>query len=398
MSALNNKKIVLGATGGIAVYKSPDLVRRLREAGAEVQVVMTAGAQQFVTPLTFQAVSGHPVRTELWDTAAEMAMGHIELARWADLVLVAPATADFMARLAHGSADDLLTTLCLATEAPIALAPAMNWAMWGNPATQKNVQLLTDRGVRMLGPGEGELAEGEVGIGRMLEPTEIVTALAEGAGSLLRNARVLITAGPTREPIDPVRFLSNRSSGKMGFAVARAAAEAGARVTLVSGPVQLVTPKTVRRVDVETAADMQAAVIREIASADIFIAAAAVADYAPAEIASQKIRKHSEVLRLDLDRTPDILAEVAARVPRPFIVGFSAETEKLEAHAREKLEKKRLDLIAANWVGAGRGFDRDDNALMVYWRDGAAELGTASKLELARRLVALIADHYARHR
>ncbi|MGH8370852.1 MAG: bifunctional phosphopantothenoylcysteine decarboxylase/phosphopantothenate--cysteine ligase CoaBC, partial [Gammaproteobacteria bacterium] len=320
------------------------------------------------------------------------------LARWADLVLVAPATADFIARLAHGSADDLLTTLCLATEAPIALAPAMNWAMWGNPATQKNTQQLTDRGVRMLGPGEGELAEGEVGIGRMLEPTEIVAALAEGVGSLLRNAQVLITAGPTREPIDPVRFLSNRSSGKMGFAIARAAAEAGARVTLVSGPVQLATPKTIRRVDVETAADMQAAVIREIATADIFIAAAAVADYAPAQIAPQKIRKHSEVLRLDLGRTPDILAEVAARVPRPFIVGFSAETEKLEAHAREKLEKKRLDMIAANWVGAGRGFDRDDNALMVYWRDGAAELGTASKLELARRLMALIADHYSKHR
>ncbi|MGH8400853.1 MAG: bifunctional phosphopantothenoylcysteine decarboxylase/phosphopantothenate--cysteine ligase CoaBC [Gammaproteobacteria bacterium] len=398
MPALHNRKIVLGVTGGIAVYKSPDLVRRLREAGADVQVVMTASAQQFVTPLTFQAVSGHPVRTELWDTAAEMAMGHIELARWADLVLVAPATADFIARLAHGSADDLLTTLCLATEAPIVLAPAMNWAMWGNPATQKNTQQLTDRGVRMLGPGEGELAEGEVGIGRMLEPTEIVAALAEGVGSLLRNAQVLITAGPTREPIDPVRFLSNRSSGKMGFAIARAAAEAGARVTLVSGPVQLATPKTIRRVDVETAADMQAAVIREIATADIFIAAAAVADYAPAQIAPQKIRKHSEVLRLDLGRTPDILAEVAARVPRPFIVGFSAETEKLEAHAREKLEKKRLDMIAANWVGAGRGFDRDDNALMVYWRDGAAELGTASKLELARRLMALIADHYSKHR
>jgi phosphopantothenoylcysteine decarboxylase / phosphopantothenate---cysteine ligase len=398
MPDLQNRKIVLGVTGGIAVYKSPDLVRRLREAGADVQVVMTSGAQQFVTPLTFQAVSGHPVRTELWDTAAEMAMGHIELARWADLVLVAPATADFMARLEHGSADDLLTTLCLATEAPIVLAPAMNWAMWGNPATQKNVQRLAGRGVQMLGPGEGELAEGEVGIGRMLEPTEIVAALAEGTGMPLRNARVLITAGPTREPIDPVRFLSNRSSGKMGFAMARAAAEAGARVTLVSGPVQLATPKNVRRVDVETAADMQAAVTREIANADIFIAAAAVADYAPTEIAAQKIKKHSDVLQLKLDRTPDILAEAAARVPRPFIVGFSAETEKLETHAREKLEKKRLDMIAANWVGSGRGFDRDDNTLMVYWRDGAAELGTASKLELARRLVTLIADHYARYR
>lgn len=398
MSGLQGKHIVLGVTGGIAVYKSPDLVRRLREAGADVQVVMTSGAQQFVTPLTFQAVSGHPVRTELWDTAAEMAMGHIELARWADMVLVAPATADFMARLAHGIADDLLTTLCLATEAPIVLAPAMNWAMWGNPATQRNVQRLTGRSVRMLGPGEGDLAEGEVGVGRMLEPMEIVAALAGGGGTALRNARVLITAGPTREPIDPIRFLSNRSSGKMGFAVARAAAEAGARVTLVSGPVQLATPKNVRRVDVETAAEMQAAVTKEVSSTDIFIAAAAVADYAPAEIAVQKIKKHSAVLQLNLDRTPDILAEVAAQVPRPFIVGFSAETEKLETHAREKLAKKRLDLIAANWVGAGRGFDRDDNTLMVYWHDGAAELGTASKLELARRLVALIADHYPKHR
>ncbi|HEX6550175.1 MAG TPA: bifunctional phosphopantothenoylcysteine decarboxylase/phosphopantothenate--cysteine ligase CoaBC [Gammaproteobacteria bacterium] len=397
MSALQNKKIALGVTGGIAVYKSPDLVRRLRDAGAEVQVVMTAAAQQFVTPLTFQAVSGHPVRTELWDTAAEMAMGHIELARWADLVLVAPATADFMARLAHGIADDLLTTLCLATEAPLVLAPAMNWAMWGNPATRNNVQRLIDRGVRMLGPGEGELAEGEVGVGRMLEPAEIVAALSGAAGTPFHNVHVLVTAGPTREPVDPVRFLSNRSSGKMGFAVARAAAEAGARVTLVSGPVQLATPKNVRRVDVETAADMRAAVMREIAGSDIFIAAAAVADYAPAEVAAQKIKKHNAGLQLSLERTPDILAEVAARVPRPFIVGFSAETEQLEANAREKLEKKRLDMIAANWVGAGRGFDRDDNALVVYWRDGAAELGSASKLELARRLMTLIADHYAKH-
>ncbi|HEX5339692.1 MAG TPA: bifunctional phosphopantothenoylcysteine decarboxylase/phosphopantothenate--cysteine ligase CoaBC [Gammaproteobacteria bacterium] len=397
MPQFQYRKIVLGVTGGIAVYKSPDLVRRLREAGAEVQVVMTASAQQFVTPLTFQAVSGHPVRTELWDSAAEMAMGHIELARWADLVLVAPATADFMARLAHGIADDLLSTLCLATEAPIALAPAMNWAMWGNPATRQNVQRLSERSVRLLGPGEGELAEGELGIGRMLEPTAIVAALAGAADTLLGNARVLITAGPTREPIDPVRYLSNRSSGKMGFAVARAAAEAGARVTLVSGPVQLATPKNVRRVDVETAAGMHAAVAQEVANADIFIAAAAVADYAPSQAAAHKIKKHSDALQLNLDKTPDILAEVAARVPRPFIVGFAAETEHLETHAREKLHNKRLDMIAANWVGAGRGFERDDNALMVYWQDGAAELGIAPKLELARRLVALIAERYAKH-
>lgn len=397
MSGLHNTKIVLGVTGGIAVYKSPDLVRQLRAAGADVQVVMTSGAKQFITPLTFQAVSGHPVRTELWDTAAEMAMGHIELARWADLVLVAPATADFMARLAHGIADDLLTTVCLATEAPLVLAPAMNWAMWKNTATQGNARRLTERGVRLLGPGEGELAEGEVGVGRMLEPLDIVAALGDAANLPLLNARVLVTAGPTREPIDPVRFVSNRSSGKMGFAVARAAAEAGARVTLVSGPVHLATPRNVRRVDVETAADMQAAVSREVAQTDIFIGAAAVADYAPARRAAQKIKKHSDVMQLSLDKTPDILADVAVRVPRPFIVGFAAETDQLETNARDKLARKRLDMIAANWVGDGRGFDRDDNALMVYWQDGAAELGTAPKLELARRLIKLVAERYAHH-
>lgn len=395
---LQNRKIVLGVTGGIAVYKSPDLVRRLREAGAEVQVVMTAGAQQFVTPLTFQAVSGHPVRTELWDSAAEMAMGHIELARWAELVLVAPATADFMARLAHGSADDLLTTLCLATESPIALAPAMNWAMWGNGATQQNARQLTARGVRLLGPGEGELAEGETGIGRMLEPTEIVAALGEAVDSPLSGKRVLVSAGPTREPLDPVRYLGNRSSGKMGYAVARAAAQAGAQVTLVSGPVHLATPRDVRRVNVETAAEMHTAVMREVTAADVFIAAAAVADYTPLEVAAQKIKKRDAGLRLELGRTPDILAEVAARVPRPFTVGFAAETEQMETHAREKLDNKRLDMIVANPVGAGRGFGRDDNTLSVYWPGGGAELGTASKLELAHRLLALIAARYAQRR
>ena len=391
--SLSGKHIVFGVTGGIAAYKCPDLVRRLREAGAEVQVVMTAGAQCFITPLTFQAVSGRAVRNELWDTAAEFGMGHIELARWAEMVLIAPATASFIARLAHGHADDLLTTLCLATQAPIAVAPAMNWAMWDNAATQDNVRRLRERGVRLLGPAEGQLAEGEVGMGRMLEPAEVMAAL-RGQAMNLENLRVLVTAGPTREPIDPVRYVSNRSSGKMGFAVARAAAEAGAGVTLVSGPAQLATPRDVRRVDVETAAEMQRAVMAEIDHADIFIATAAVSDYAPTRSAPQKIKKRSEVLELKLAKTPDILAAVAARKRRLFIVGFAAETEKLEANARAKLANKHLDLIAANWVGGGRGFDSDANALSVYWKGGAAELGSGPKLELARKLIRLIAERY----
>lgn len=395
--ALIGKHILLGVTGGIAVYKCPDLVRRLRETGAEVQVVMTQGAQRFVAPLTFQALSGHNVRTELWDMQAEHAMGHIELARWADMVLVAPATAGFMARLAHGHADDLLTTLCLATEAPLVIAPAMNWVMWESPATQENVQRLAIRGVRLLGPVSGELAEGEIGMGRMLEPAEIVAALKGESNLPLKGLRVLVTAGPTREPIDPVRYVSNRSSGKMGFAVARAAAEAGAEVTLVSGSVQLATPRDVRRVDVETAAQMHAAVMREAANTEIFIAAAAVADYAPVAAAREKIKKRGDSLELKLAKTPDILAEVAARVPRPFTVGFAAETQQLETHARAKLASKRLDMIAANWVGRGRGFDRNDNVLSVYWKDGAAELGAGQKLELARQLIQLIAEHYPGH-
>ncbi|MGH8321870.1 MAG: bifunctional phosphopantothenoylcysteine decarboxylase/phosphopantothenate--cysteine ligase CoaBC [Gammaproteobacteria bacterium] len=391
---LSGKHILLGVTGGIAVYKCPDLVRRLREAGADVQVVMSQSAQRFVTPLTFQAVSGHPVRTQLWDTSAEFAMGHIELARWVDLVLVTPATAGFMARLAHGHADDLLTTLCLATESPIVITPAMNWVMWENAATQENVRRLAKRGVRLLGPVAGELAEGETGMGRMLEPAEIVVALKDESSVSLKGLRVLVTAGPTREPIDPVRYMSNRSSGKMGYAVARAAAEAGAIVTLVSGPTHLATPRDVRRVEIETAAEMHAAVMAEVARMDIFIAAAAVADYTPTDAAQQKIKKRGDDLELKLAKTTDILAEVAAHVPRPFTVGFAAETEKLEINAKAKLKNKRLDLIAANWVGNGRGFDRDDNALTVFWEDGAAELGRGPKLELARKLIRLIAERY----
>ncbi|MGE5624689.1 MAG: bifunctional phosphopantothenoylcysteine decarboxylase/phosphopantothenate--cysteine ligase CoaBC [Bacillota bacterium] len=393
MGALQGKKILVGVTGGIAAYKSADLVRRLKEAGAEVQVVMTAGAQRFITPLTLQAVSGRPVRTDLWDAAAEHAMGHIELGRWADLILVAPASADFIAHLAQGLATDLLSTLCLASTAAIHVAPAMNWAMWESAATQENVRLLKERGIRRLGPVAGELAEGETGMGRMLEPADIVAALS-GADLPLKGVSVLVTAGPTREPLDPVRFVSNRSSGKMGFAVARAAAEAGADVILVSGPVHLATPRDVRRVDVETAAEMHAAVMQRLKGVEVFVAAAAVADYGPPRAAAQKIKKKAATLPLKLVRTSDILADVAKRKPRPFTVGFAAETEKLEAHAREKLAKKKLDLLAANLVGKGRGFDRDDNALTLYWPGGSLDLGAAPKLLLARGLVAVIAERY----
>ena len=391
--SLSGKRILLGVSGGIAAYKSADLTRRLKEAGAEVQVVMTAGAQRFVTPLTFQALSGRPVRTELWDMAAEHAMGHIELGRWAELILVAPATADLLAHLAHGLATDLLTTLCLASEAPIAVAPAMNWAMWNNAATQENLDLLRSRNVQILGPGEGELAEGEVGVGRMLEPAEIVAAL-DHAPRPLAGVNVLITAGPTREPLDPVRFVSNRSSGKMGFAVARAAAEAGASVTLVTGPVHLVSPRDVLRVDVETAAEMHAAVMKRAPQSQVFIATAAVADYSPKRVAEQKIKKKGASLEVKLARTPDILAEVAALKSAPYTVGFAAETEKLEAHAREKLTKKGLDLLAANLVGKGKGFDTDNNALTLYWKGGKQELHNAPKLQIARQLVEVIAQHY----
>jgi len=397
MTDTPRKRILLGVTGGIAAYKSPDLVRRLGERGADVQVVMTAAAQQFVTPLTFQAVSGRAVRTDLWDTEAEAAMGHIELARWANLVLIAPATADFLARLAHGQADDLLTTLCLATDAPIAVAPAMNRLMWANAATQANIRVLRSRGIAVLEPGEGDQACGEVGPGRMPEPVAIADWVDEllASSQLLSGVRVLITAGPTREAIDPVRFISNRSSGKMGFAVAQAARAAGAQVTVVAGPVALDTPAGVRRIDVESAQEMFDAVHAEVDRADVFIGAAAVADYRPMQAARQKIKKTGEAMHLDLVRAPDILASVATRSRRPFVVGFAAETENVEAHAREKLVKKKLDLIAANVVGEGLAFDCEDNALLVLWGDESRTLERASKGEIARQLVALIAERYA---
>jgi phosphopantothenoylcysteine decarboxylase / phosphopantothenate---cysteine ligase len=389
---MQGKHILLGVTGGIAAYKSPDLVRRLCERGAEVQVVMTRGAREFVTPTTFQAVSGRPVRTDLWDAAAEAAMGHIELARWAHAVLIAPASADFLARLAAGLADDLLATLCLATEAPVAVAPAMNHVMWANAATRANVATLAARGVRIFGPGEGDQACGEIGEGRMLEPLELAERLqALLGGGALAGRRVLVTAGPTRERIDPVRFISNRSSGKMGFAVAQAAREAGASVVLVAGPVSLPTPAGVTRIDVESAADMLAAVLQGIAGTDVFISTAAVADYRPARAAEHKIKKTSDTLDLSMERTPDVLATVAARPDRPFVVGFAAETQAVEQNARAKLMKKNLDMIAANEVGHDKAFDAEDNQLVVLARSARHELGQGSKLALARGLVALIA-------
>lgn len=390
---MNGKRILLGVTGGIAAYKSPDLVRRLRERGAEVQVVMTAGARQLVTPMTFQAVSGRPVRSDLWDQAAEAAMGHIELARWADVVLIAPATADFLARCAAGRADDLLAALCLATEAPIAVAPAMNHVMWAHPATAANVALLTSRGVLVFGPAYGDQACGEVGAGRMLEPLEIIDQLTQTliGGGPLKGQRVLITAGPTRERIDPVRFISNRSSGRMGYAVAQAAREAGASVVLVSGPVNLPAPAGVQRIEVESAAEMLTAVLKELHGTAIFISTAAVADYRPQQPADQKIKKTTDTLDLSMERTVDVLATVAARPDRPFVVGFAAETESVEQNARVKLLKKNLDMIAANEVGHDKGFDCEDNHLIVLSRSGRHDLGRASKLALARELVQLIA-------
>jgi len=362
-----------------------------------VQVVMTGAARQFVTPLTFQALSGRPVRTDLWDEAAEAAMGHIELARWADRILVAPASADFLARLAHGLASDLLTTLCLATDVPIAVAPAMNRLMWANAATRANVALLAARGIEVIGPAEGDQACGETGPGRMVEPDVLAAAVIDRAArsGALAGRKVIVTAGPTRECIDPVRFITNRSSGKMGFAVAEAARDAGAEVMLISGPVNVCTPPGVRRVDVETADQMLAAVNENLGGTDIFIAAAAVSDYRPLQVSTEKIKKTSDSLMLALSRTTDILATVAAGAARPFVVGFAAETQNVERNALAKLEGKNLDMIAANQVGEGLAFDQDDNALKVYWRGGERELKRAGKARIAAELVALIAERFA---
>ena len=389
---LANLKILLGVSGGIAAYKAAELTRRLRDAGADVQVVLTANAARFVTPLTFQALSGHPVRSGLWDESAEAAMGHIELARWAQRILIAPASADVIARLAHGLADDLLTTLCLASTAPLAVAPAMNLRMWGHAATQANVATLRARGTDFLGPAEGPMAEPESGPGRLLEPHQIVAELAALRGpKLLAGARVLVSAGPTYEDIDPVRFIGNRSSGKMGFAVAQAAADQGAQVQLIAGPVHLATPAGVTRTDVRSARQMREAVLQQIPQCDIFISAAAVGDYRPADVAAHKIKKQGSALQLDLTENPDILAEVGALKQKPFLVGFAAETQELEKYARAKLERKKIDLIAANCVGGGSGFDSCDNELLLLWPGGNESLARADKRALAHRLVERIA-------
>jgi phosphopantothenoylcysteine decarboxylase/phosphopantothenate--cysteine ligase len=392
---LANKKILLGVSGSIAAYKTPDLVRRLRADGAEVEVVLTRAGAEFVTPLTLQAVSGRRVHMRHLDPEDELVMGHIELARWADLILVAPASANLIAKLAGGLADDLLSTLCLASTAPLALAPAMNRVMWEHPATRANVTTLERRGVRLFGPGNGDQACGEIGPGRMLEPEELVvlTAAVFQTGSM-QGLSVVVTAGPTREAIDPVRFLSNRSSGKMGYALANAAAEAGARVTLISGPVELPLIDGVRRVEAVSAEEMRRRA-HEHAGCDIFIAAAAVADYRPVNPSARKLKKQGAAAVLELERTPDIVAEVAALPDAPFTVGFAAETEDLALHAEAKLRDKSLDMVVANLVGRdGIGFESDDNEVALFWPGGRRELPRASKQKLGRDIIQIIAERY----
>lgn len=393
---LQHRRILLGVTGGIAAYKAAEILRQCQAMGAEVRVVMTSAAIEFITPLTFQALSGLPVHTQLLDAEEEAGMGHINLARWADLILVAPASADFIARLAAGMANDLLTTLLLATEKTVMLAPAMNRAMYDDPNTQKNLSQLESQGVVILGPGEGVQACGEVGLGRMLEPEELVNAVADHFQTgELAGVNVLLNAGPTREDIDPVRYISNHSSGKMGFSLAQACVEAGACVTLVAGPVHLATPAGVKRIDVVSASEMSEAVMSAVGQADIFIASAAVVDYTPVEIASNKIKKNASQMQLTLVKTTDILSNVAKQNNTLFCVGFAAETDNLEEYAKDKLERKSLDMIAANWVGRDNGgFNSDHNALSVYWKKGGQEFGNMPKPELARELVTLIAKKY----
>ncbi|MBS0569378.1 MAG: bifunctional phosphopantothenoylcysteine decarboxylase/phosphopantothenate--cysteine ligase CoaBC [Proteobacteria bacterium] len=385
---LANLRILLGVSGGIAAYKACELVRRLRDAGAQVRVVLTANAARFVSALTFQALSANAVRSGLWDESAEAAMGHIELARWAQHIVIAPASADVIARLAHGIADDLLTTLCLASSAPLAIAPAMNLRMWEHAATQANIATLRARAAVVLGPADGPMAEPESGPGRLLEPVQIVAALAalQGPGPLA-GLRVLVSAGPTCEDIDPVRFIGNRSSGRMGFAIAQAAVAQGASAHLVAGPVHLPTPAGVTREDVRSAEQMRAAVLRQIPHCDIFISAAAVGDYRPLALAPHKLKKSGKALALRLTENPDIVAEVAALKNKPFVVGFAAETRDVERHARAKLERKRLDLVAANRVGDGAGFDATDNELTLIWHGGKQALPRADKIDLAHALL-----------
>ena len=389
-----DKRILLGVSGGIAAYKSAQLARLLRRQGADVRVVMTLSATRFVTPLTFQALTGHAVHSALLDEDQENAMGHINLVRWADVLLVAPATANVLAKFSLGIADDLLSTLYLASECPVFVAPAMNQAMWAKPVTRENLQRLRNHGVTILGPDQGEQACGETGPGRMLEPVAICHRLfPPDCSAPLHGKRVLISAGPTREPLDPVRYISNRSSGKMGYALAAAAVKSGASVTLVSGPVALTAPAGVDMVMVETAQQMYDAVITRASQHDIYIGAAAVADYTPAAVKDEKIKKHNDELLLPLQKTRDILAAVAALPDKPFTVGFAAETEALADNAKKKLHSKNLDMIAANWVGRETGgFDSDQNALRVFWKDGQCQLEMADKKVIAGQLLGLIAE------
>lgn len=396
---LKDKKVLLGITGGIAAYKAPDLVRKLTAQGAIVRVVLTDSAVEFVSPLALQAVSGNPVHRALLDTDAEAAMGHIELAKWADVLLIAPATANCLAKLCHGIADDLLSTLYLATSATVVVAPAMNQQMWAAQATQANLAQLHQRGIQFIGPDSGEQACGDIGAGRMTEPLEIVEQLCDVIAPAddhgLRHKRIMITAGPTREALDPVRYLSNHSSGKMGYAIAEAAAEMGAEVTLVSGPTSLNKPTNVTFVQTESAEQMHAEVMQRIDNQHIFIATAAVADYRCADVADQKIKKDSDELTLTFVKNPDILKDVAGLPQPPFTLGFAAETQDVERYAMSKLQRKKLNMIAANDVSnADIGFNSDQNALCVMWQDGKQTLPKASKTQLARQLLTVMAKHY----
>ncbi|MDA0149370.1 bifunctional phosphopantothenoylcysteine decarboxylase/phosphopantothenate--cysteine ligase CoaBC [Vibrio sp. LaRot3] len=397
MQTLAGKKILLGISGGIAAYKCADLTRRLIERGAQVQVVMTHAAKEFITPLTMQAVSGRPVSDSLLDPAAEASMGHIELAKWADLVLLAPATADLIARMAAGMGNDLLTTLVLATDAPIAVSPAMNQQMYLNQATQENIATLSRRGMHIWGPAAGEQACGDVGPGRMLEPMQLVAHCEEFWGDKpLLGKSVLISAGPTREAIDPVRYISNHSSGKMGFALAKAAQQLGANVTLVSGPVSLATPSNVSRIDVESATQMHQAVLEKAINHNVFISCAAVADYRPETVAENKLKKtdDNDHMTVKMVKNPDIVASVAALTKnRPLTVGFAAETQNVKQYALGKLERKNLDLICANDVSVeGQGFNSNDNAITVYSKDGEQSLTLAPKQQIAKQIIQIIAD------
>lgn len=397
MHRLTNKQIILGITGGIAAYKSAELTRLLKGAGADVRVVMTPAATEFITPLTLQALSGHPVHLHLLDPEAEAGMGHIELAKWADLIVIAPASADFMARLANGMGNDLLTTICLATDAPICLAPAMNQAMWRAPQTQQNAEALRQQGITLWGPGVGEQACGDTGPGRMIEPLEILDAVSNCFDTgTLAGLRVHITAGPTQEPLDPVRYISNHSSGKMGYALAQAATDAGAAVTLISGPVNLAQPDHVTRISVTTAEEMLSASLANIDDCDIFIACAAVADYRPTAIAEHKIKKgNEEIMELHLVKNPDIVATVASLEHKPFTVGFAAETRDVINYARGKLAKKGLDMIVANDVSqAGIGFNSDENAVTLVTANQQTSIPQTSKRQLAVQLIEQIAKHY----